>query len=207
MTNGADLEARVTALLAEREYRGAATEVIRGYGPRALGYLHRLLGNDADASDAFSMFAEQVWRGMPNFEGRSSVKTWAFKAAWSAAMKIRDDAWRRLREGLPSSAASHLADGLEGIPEVYCKNLNRLTHRQIHAKTVERVPPLSQSIPLPGLGDSHILPAVHHVAMDEHIMDDILQRLDTVAGPGGNCNGAVMGKCVPSAGITSVSRD
>ncbi len=110
MVNGADVETRVTALLAVKEYRGAATEVIRGYGPRALGYLHRLLGNDADAADAFSMFAEQVWRGMPNFEGRSSVKTWAFKAAWSAAMKVRDDAWRRLREQLPSSAASHLAD-------------------------------------------------------------------------------------------------
>jgi RNA polymerase sigma-70 factor (ECF subfamily) len=110
MNGGVDVESRVTALLAEREYRGAATEVIRGYGPRALGYLHRLLGNDADAADAFSMFAEQVWRGMPNFEGRSSVKTWAFKAAWSAAMKVRDDAWRRLREQLPSSAASHLAD-------------------------------------------------------------------------------------------------
>jgi RNA polymerase sigma-70 factor (ECF subfamily) len=105
-----DVESRVTALLSAGDYRSAATEVIRGYGPRALGYLHRLLGNDTDASDAFSMFAEQVWRGMVNFEGRSSVKTWAFKAAWSAAMKVRDDAWRRLREGLPSSAASHLAD-------------------------------------------------------------------------------------------------
>jgi RNA polymerase sigma-70 factor (ECF subfamily) len=110
MADGVDVESRVTALLSQGEYRGAATEVIRGYGPRALGYLHRLLGNDTDAADAFSMFAEQVWRGMPNFEGRSSVKTWAFKAAWSAAMKVRDDAWRRLREGLPSSAASHLAD-------------------------------------------------------------------------------------------------
>ena len=100
----------MTSLMAGGEFRGAATEVIRGYGPRALGYLHRLLGNETDAADAFSLFAEQVWRGMPNFEGRSSVKTWAFKAAWSAAMKVRDDAWRRLREGLPSSAASHLAD-------------------------------------------------------------------------------------------------
>ncbi len=110
MADGPDVEGRVTALLSAGDHRGAATEVIRGYGPRALGYLHRLLGNDTDAADAFSMFAEQVWRGMPNFEGRSSVKTWAFKAAWSAAMKVRDDAWRRLREGLPSSAASQLAD-------------------------------------------------------------------------------------------------
>jgi len=107
--DGSDVEARVALLLSAGEYCGAATEVIRGYGPRALGYLHRLLGNETDAADAFSLFAEQVWRGMPNFEGRSSVKTWAFKAAWSAAMKVREDAWRRLREGLPSSAASHLA--------------------------------------------------------------------------------------------------
>jgi RNA polymerase sigma-70 factor, ECF subfamily len=105
-----DVETTITSLLAVGDHRGAATEVIRGYGPRALGYLHRLLGNDTDAADAFSLFAEQVWRGMPNFEGRSSVKTWAFKAAWSAAMKVRDDAWRRLRERLPSSAASQLAD-------------------------------------------------------------------------------------------------
>jgi RNA polymerase sigma-70 factor (ECF subfamily) len=110
MPDGVDIEARVASLLAGGEFRGAATEVIRGYGPRALGYLHRLLGNETDAADAFSLFAEQVWRGMPNFEGRSSVKTWAFKAAWSAAMKVRDDAWRRLREDLPSSAASHLAE-------------------------------------------------------------------------------------------------
>jgi RNA polymerase sigma-70 factor, ECF subfamily len=110
MADGEDIETRVGALLRGGEYRSAATEVIRGYGPRALGYLHRLLGNETDAADAFALFAEQVWKGMANFEGRSSVKTWAFKAAWSAAMKVRDDAWRRLREGLPSSAASHLAD-------------------------------------------------------------------------------------------------
>src|SRR5512147_2155101 len=110
MPDGLEIEAAITALLAQGEHRAAATEVIRCYGPRALGYLHRLLGNDTDAADAFSLFAEQVWRGMPNFEGRSTVKTWAFKAAWSAAMKVRDDAWRRLREGLPTSAASHLAD-------------------------------------------------------------------------------------------------
>ena len=110
MPDAGDVETRVSSLLAGGEYRTAATEVIRGYGPRALGYLHRLLGNETDAADAFSLFAEQVWRGMPNFEGRSSVKTWVFKAAWSAAMKVREDAWRRLREGLPSSAASHLAE-------------------------------------------------------------------------------------------------
>jgi RNA polymerase sigma-70 factor, ECF subfamily len=125
MPDGLDIEARVASLLAGGEFRGAATEVIRGYGPRALGYLHRLLGNETDASDAFSLFAEQVWRGMPNFEGRSSVKTWAFKAAWSAAMKVRDDAWRRLREDLPSSAASHLAEEIRTNTAVRFESLRQ----------------------------------------------------------------------------------
>jgi RNA polymerase sigma-70 factor, ECF subfamily len=125
MPDGVDIEVRVASLLAGGEFRGAATEVIRGYGPRALGYLHRLLGNETDAADAFSLFAEQVWRGMPNFEGRSSVKTWAFKAAWSAAMKVRDDAWRRLREDLPSSAASHLAEEIRTNTAVRFESLRQ----------------------------------------------------------------------------------
>ncbi|MGC3998729.1 MAG: sigma-70 family RNA polymerase sigma factor [Anaeromyxobacter sp.] len=105
-----DVEARVTELMAAGQHREAATEIIRGHGPRILGYLHKLLGNDADASDAFSLFAEQVWRGVPRFEGRSTSRTWAFKAAWSAAMKVRDDGWRRLHQRLESSEASRLAD-------------------------------------------------------------------------------------------------
>ncbi len=125
MAEGSEVEARIVALLASGEFRGAAIEVIRGYGPRALGYLHRLLGNETDAADAFSLFAEQVWRGMANFEGRSSVKTWAFKAAWSAAMKVRDDAWRRLREGLPTSAASHLADEVRTNTAIRFENLRQ----------------------------------------------------------------------------------
>jgi RNA polymerase sigma-70 factor (ECF subfamily) len=105
-----EVEQRVAAQLAAGDYRAAATETIRGYGPRILGYLYRLLRNESDAADAFSLFAEQVWRGMPGFEGRSSVKTWAFKAGWSAAMKVRDDGWHRLRERLSTSAASKLAE-------------------------------------------------------------------------------------------------
>ncbi|BDG01131.1 RNA polymerase sigma factor [Anaeromyxobacter oryzae] len=104
------VEARIRAALAVADHRAAASEVIRGYGPRVLGYLHRVLGDSDDASDAFSLFAEQVWRGIPGFEQRSSAKTWAFKAAWSAAMKVRDDAWRRLGRRLDSSEASRLAD-------------------------------------------------------------------------------------------------
>jgi RNA polymerase sigma-70 factor, ECF subfamily len=103
------VEARIRDALGAGDHRAAASELIRGYGPRILGYLHRVLGDEGDASDAFSLFAEQVWRGIAGFEQRSSAKTWAFKAAWSAAMKVRDDAWRRLGRRLESGEASQLA--------------------------------------------------------------------------------------------------
>jgi RNA polymerase sigma-70 factor, ECF subfamily len=105
-----EVETRIGAALAAADHRAAASEVIRAYGPHVLGYLHRVLGADDDASDAFSLFAEQVWRGIPAFEGRSSAKTWAYKVAWSAAMKVRDDAWRRLGRRLETGEASRLAD-------------------------------------------------------------------------------------------------
>lgn len=105
-----EVEEQIASAMAAGDHRAAATELIRGYGPRILGYLNVLLRNDLDAADAFSLFAEQVWRGMPSFAGRSSARTWAFKAAWSAAMKVRDDAWRRLGRRLDTGEASRLAE-------------------------------------------------------------------------------------------------
>jgi RNA polymerase sigma-70 factor (ECF subfamily) len=104
-----EVEERIAAAMAAGDHRAAATEVIRGYGPRILGYLNVVLRDDLDAGDAFSLFAEQVWRGMPAFAGRSTARTWAFKAAWSAAMKVRDDAWRRLGRRLDTGEASRIA--------------------------------------------------------------------------------------------------
>jgi RNA polymerase sigma-70 factor (ECF subfamily) len=105
-----EVEERIAAAMAAGDHRAAATEVIRGYGPRILGYLNVVLRDDLDAGDAFSLFAEQVWRGMPAFAGRSTARTWAFKAAWSAAMKVRDDAWRRLGRRLDTGEASRIAE-------------------------------------------------------------------------------------------------
>ncbi len=105
-----EVEERIASAMAAADHRAAATELIRGYGPRILGYLNVVLRDDLDAGDAFSLFAEQVWRGMPTFRQQSSARTWAFKAAWSAAMKVRDDAWRRLGRRLDTGEASRLAE-------------------------------------------------------------------------------------------------
>jgi RNA polymerase sigma-70 factor (ECF subfamily) len=120
-----EVEARVMAALRAGDERGAATEAIRGYGPRILGYLVQLLRDEDDAADAFALFAEQLWKGLPRFERRASLKTWAFKVAWSAAMHVRDDAWRRLGRPLRSSEASRLADDVRTTTAVKLERQRR----------------------------------------------------------------------------------
>ncbi len=103
------IETRVLAALARGAPQEAATEAIRGYGPQILGYLTRVLGSPDDAADAFSHFSERLWKGMAGFEGRSSLRVWAYRVAWTAALRVAGDGYRRRRERLGTSMASRLA--------------------------------------------------------------------------------------------------
>jgi RNA polymerase sigma-70 factor (ECF subfamily) len=54
-------------------------------------YLQRLVGNDATADDLLQDTMLKIARGLPGFEGRSSVKTWAF----TIATRVATDYFRR----------------------------------------------------------------------------------------------------------------
>ena len=54
-------------------------------------YLERLTGNHATAEDLLQETMVKIARGLPGFEGRSSVKTWAF----SIATRVATDHFRR----------------------------------------------------------------------------------------------------------------
>jgi RNA polymerase sigma-70 factor (ECF subfamily) len=105
-----DLEARIAGLRAAGDLAGAATEAIRGLAPPVLRYLRSLLRDEGDAADAFSRFAENLWRGLPSFRGEASLRTWAYRLAWNAARDVRDVAWRRRGRPFLPGEASALAD-------------------------------------------------------------------------------------------------
>jgi RNA polymerase sigma-70 factor (ECF subfamily) len=104
------IEQRLQELLAQGDHRAAATEALRALGPKILGYLQAVLRDEADAADAFSIFAEHLWRGLPAFRFQSSLKTWCFKLAWNAALNLKDEAWRRRGRRFETGEASLLAD-------------------------------------------------------------------------------------------------
>lgn len=103
-------EVRIRGLLERADVRGAAGEVLRSFGPKILGYQRAVLRDEDDAADAFSLFAETLWKSLPAFRWESSLRTWTFRIAWTAAQRIRDDAFRRRGRRLLTSEASKLAD-------------------------------------------------------------------------------------------------
>ena len=113
MTNGtapAAVQGRVQELLRSGDVSAAATEALRGHGPEILRFLRSVLRDEDDAADAFSHFAENLWRGLSTFRGQSSLRTWAFRIAWNAARTLRHDAWHRRGRRFATGEASRIAE-------------------------------------------------------------------------------------------------
>ncbi len=106
------LEARVRTLLAAGDRSAAATAAIEELGPAVLRYLRSFLRDEDDAADAFSTFAENVWKGLPTFRANASIRTWAYRIAWNAAVNLKAEAWNRHRRRLATGAASALAESI-----------------------------------------------------------------------------------------------
>jgi len=106
------LDAEVRRLLAAGDADAAATAVIEQLGPGVLRYLRSLLRDEEDAGDAFSAFAEHVWRGLPGFRWDASLRTWSYRIGWNAAVNLKQEAWRKRRQRLDTGAASRLADSI-----------------------------------------------------------------------------------------------
>ncbi len=90
--------------------RGAATEAIRTYGPQILRYLRSVMNDEDEAREAFSQFAENLWRGIPDFRGSAPVRIWAYRIAWNVACDMRKQPWLLRRARLSTGEASRIAD-------------------------------------------------------------------------------------------------
>jgi RNA polymerase sigma-70 factor, ECF subfamily len=104
------VQARVQQLVAAGDVSAGATEALRALGPEILRFLRSVLRDEEDAADAFSQFAENLWKGLSTFRGQSSLRTWAFRVAWNSAMNLRNDAWHRHGRRFATGEASQLAE-------------------------------------------------------------------------------------------------
>jgi DNA-directed RNA polymerase specialized sigma24 family protein len=60
---------------------------IERYGREILGVLADQLRSAADAAEVYSLWAEDLWRGLPGFQWRCSLRAWAHRLARNAAVR------------------------------------------------------------------------------------------------------------------------
>ena len=73
-----DVEAEIARMRSAGQLKEATVLAIESYGPGVLTFLEVMLRAHADTADAFAQACEDLWRGLPRFEGRSSLRTWVF---------------------------------------------------------------------------------------------------------------------------------
>jgi RNA polymerase sigma-70 factor (ECF subfamily) len=88
-----DLEAKLSALLRERSFHLAATRAIEEYGAELYGFLVNFVGSEPDAAEVFAQVSEDLWKGLPSFRSRCSMRTWLYVLARHAAVRFRRSPW------------------------------------------------------------------------------------------------------------------
>lgn len=88
-------EQKIRAAFEAGQLEAAATATVEAYGDEILSFLISRLRNVSDAQEAFAMFAEDLWIGLPKFGWRCSMRTWAYLLARNAGTRYATAPQRR----------------------------------------------------------------------------------------------------------------
>lgn len=117
-----DPETLIRDAFDQGDLESAATYALDLYGDEILSFLMARLHRVSDAQEAFSMFSEDLWVGLPKFAWRSSMRTWAYMVARNAATRYAAAPHRREARNLTLSTPgrlSHVVDRLRSATQIH----------------------------------------------------------------------------------------
>src|SRR5260221_12537919 len=76
----------------------AFAKLIEPYRGELQAHCYRMLGSLHDAEDAMQEALLRAWRGIPRFEGRSSLRSWLYTIAANSSLRLIE---RRPKRVLP----------------------------------------------------------------------------------------------------------
>jgi RNA polymerase sigma-70 factor (ECF subfamily) len=88
----------MTGISTSADNRESFDELIAPYRSELHAHCYRMLGSTHDADDALQDALLRAWRGLPKFEGRSSLRSWLYRIATNSSLRLIE---RRPRRVLP----------------------------------------------------------------------------------------------------------
>lgn len=82
------LEQEIHALCDAGDIGGAVERTLQVYGREILRLMHSVLHQPDLARDAFSVFSENLLKGLAGFRWESSLRTWAYRLARNACYQV-----------------------------------------------------------------------------------------------------------------------
>jgi RNA polymerase sigma-70 factor (ECF subfamily) len=92
-----------------KDFEVATTRAFEAYGSEILTFLIARLRSESDGEEAFSMFAEDLWKAMPGFGFRCSARGYLYTLARNAANRHATAPHKRAARNLPVSAHASLS--------------------------------------------------------------------------------------------------
>jgi RNA polymerase sigma-70 factor (ECF subfamily) len=116
----------IRSLWESGDFDAATTQGIHTYGHEVFAFLVSRERSEDRASDVFSIACEDLWRSMPEFQWRCSLRTWFYRLARNAAV--------RYGKRPANQAARHRR--MSQIPEIVDKARSRtLVHLRTEVKS------------------------------------------------------------------------
>ena len=96
------IEAAAQAAFAAGNFESVTETAMRAYGDEIYSFiLAQFHGNPGAADEAFSEFSEDLWRGLPAFQWRCTLRAWSYRLARSACSRYRRSPYNRAERRAP----------------------------------------------------------------------------------------------------------
>jgi RNA polymerase sigma-70 factor (ECF subfamily) len=119
------------------EHERAATLAIEAYGREVLGFLVARL-DEQRGNEVFSDVLEDLWRGLPGFAWRSSLRSWLYTLARHAISRHLRGKSRRREAPLDTSAAlSAVVERVRTDTAAYMRTPVKNRFRELRARLAE----------------------------------------------------------------------
>ena len=131
-----EIESAIRRLCEAGEYDRAATRAIEAHGTELWRFIAGRIRNEADARDVFSIFCEDLWRGLPGFAWRCSLRGWAYTIARHSELRYAASAFCR-RDRIVPLSDGHVLPGPGSSTPAYQRTDVKNRFREIRSRLEE----------------------------------------------------------------------